>query len=419
MMDREHGVAELHRFYELSTDMLGIASFNGYFINLSQAWERTLGLTREELLAIPYIEFVHPEDRAATVARAAAVTVGERVISFENRYRSRDGSYRWLEWNATAYPHEKLIYFIARDITERKRMEQAHLEADETRRALTERLLAQAAALKEQAELLHVIQSHLPVCVWAVDREGIFTHHAGKGLAAAGVQDGQFLGMNIFNIYAGTEGTSSVHKALAGEFEHTHSEAHGILWESWHIPVRDDRGEVTTVVGLSLDVSATRRVENDLRAKLDLIERQQQVINALSTPIIEVWDNVLTLPMLGVVDTVRTAEVMQNLLTRVAETQARFAILDLTGVDAVDTATAGHLLKLIQAIRLLGAEGIITGIQPSVAQTMVSLGIDIGRIVTLARLRDGLDHAMIAMSNDPPPPVRTDVGAAARRARSA
>jgi rsbT co-antagonist protein RsbR len=419
MMDREHGIAELHRFYELSIDMLGIASFNGYFVNLSQAWERTLGFTREELLSVPYIDFVHPEDRAATVARAAAITVGERVTCFENRYRSRDGSYLWLEWNATAYPHEKLIYFIARDITERKRGEQVQWEADETRRALTERLIAQSAVLKEQAELLYVLQSNLPVCVWVVDREGIFTHHAGKGLAAAGLEDGQFLGMNLFNIYAEHEGTSSVHKALAGEFAHSHTEAHGVFWESWQIPVRDDRGEVSAVVGLSLDVSATKRVENDLRAKLDLIEQQRRVINALSTPIIEVWDNVLTLPMLGVVDSVRTAEVMQNLLTRVAETRARFAILDLTGVDAVDTATAGHLLKLIQAIRLLGAEGIITGIQPSVAQTMVSLGVDLGRIVTLARLRDGLDHAMIAMSKDPPPPVRTDVGAAARRARSA
>lgn len=397
MMDREHGVAELHRFYELSIDMLGVANFNGYFVNLSQAWERTLGFTREELLSIPYIEFVHPEDRAATVAEAAAATVGKQVISFENRYRSRDGSYLWLEWNATAYPHEQLIYCIARDITERKRMEEVRREADETRSALTERLLAQGAVLKEQAELLNVIQRNLPLCVWAVDREGIFTHHAGKGLAVAGLADGQFLGMNIFNIYAGTEGISSVHKARDGEFTHSHTQAHGVSWESWHIPVRDERGEVTMVVGLSLDVSATKRVENDLRAKLDLIERQQRVINALSTPIIEVWDKVLTLPLFGVLDSRRSAEVMDSLLTRVSATGAQFAILDLTGVEGMDSHTASHILKLIRALRLLGAEGIITGIRPDVARAMVGLEVDLAGIVTLATLRSALEFCMRSM----------------------
>jgi rsbT co-antagonist protein RsbR len=419
MMDREHGVAELHRFYELSMDMLGIAGFDGYFLNLSQAWEQTLGFTREELLSTPYLEFVHPEDRAQTIARAEEVTVGKVAICFENRYRSHDGSYRWLEWNATPYVREKLIYFVARDVTERKRLEQAQREADEVRNALTERLLAQASALKEQAELLRLIQGHLPLCVWAIDRQGIFTHHAGRGLAAAGMRDGQYLGMNIFELYNSVDCMAPVHKALAGEFGHSHTEDHGVCWENWYIPVREDRGEVTSVVGLSIDVTVTRRVENELRAKLALIERQQRVINELSTPIIEVWDNVLTLPMLGVVDSVRTAEVMQNLLTRIVEKRARFAILDLTGVEAVDTATADHLFKLINAIRLLGAEGIITGIQPSVAQTMVSLGIDLGRIVTLASLRDGLQYSMIAMNRDADRRARAEVGATARGARGA
>lgn len=102
----------------------------------------------------------------------------------------------------------------------------------------------------------------------------------------------------------------------------------------------------------------------DLRTKIALIERQQQVIQALSTPIIEVWDKVLTLPMVGLVDSVRAAEVMDNLLMQVSRKGARFAILDLTGVEAVDTGTASHLLKLIQALRLLGAEGIITASSP-------------------------------------------------------
>ncbi|MFY0541418.1 STAS domain-containing protein [Nannocystis pusilla] len=127
-----------------------------------------------------------------------------------------------------------------------------------------------------------------------------------------------------------------------------------------------------------------------MRAKLDLIERQQEVIRQLSTPIIEVWDGVITLPIVGLVDTVRTAEIMDNLLQAVTRTRARFAILDLTGVEVVDTGTASHLIRMIQAIRLLGAEGILTGIHPTIAQTIVSLGVDLTRVAVFGKLRDAL-----------------------------
>ena len=145
---------------------------------------------------------------------------------------------------------------------------------------------------------------------------------------------------------------------------------------------------------VSMILTEARRTERDLRDKIAMIERQQAVIRELATPIIEVWDNVLTLPMLGVVDSVRAAEVMENLLIHVSKKASRFVILDVTGVEAVDTSTAGHLLKVIQALKLLGAEGIITGIRPSVAQTMVALGVDMEQITTLARLRDGLRLCM-------------------------
>ena len=124
------------------------------------------------------------------------------------------------------------------------------------------------------------------------------------------------------------------------------------------------------------------------------------MIRALGTPIIEVWDHVLTLPLLGVVDSARAAEVMDGLLKLVSQKGCRFAILDLTGVEVVDTGTAAHLLRLIQALRLLGAEGIITGIQPGVAQTMILLGMNMEGIVTLRSLRDGLRFCMARMAAD-------------------
>ena len=395
--ERPRSINHLYPFYELSIDMLGVAGFDGFFLELSQSWERVLGYSRDELLSTPYIEFVHPEDQASTLEKAAGLTHGQAALCFENRYRTSDGSYRWIEWNATPYPEEQFIYFVARDVTERKRMEQAQREAEEKLRAATERLRAQAVELEEQASLLRLIQSNIPLCVWRIDRQGFFTHHAGKGLRAAGLQDGAFLGKNTFELYPSPENATPVRRALDGELSHSFSEGHNVFWENWHIPVRNERHEVTAVAGISLDISEARRASDALQAKLELIERQKQIISSLSTPIIQVWDKVLTLPMVGVLDSTRAAEVMENLLSRIAQTRARFAILDLTGIEAVDTGTAAHLLKLIHAIRLLGAEGVITGIHPGVAQTMVSLGVELGRIVTLASLRDGLEHCMRMM----------------------
>jgi rsbT co-antagonist protein RsbR len=256
-------------------------------------------------------------------------------------------------------------------------------------------------AAEAQAEILRVLEANLPLSVWAIDRRGIFTHHAGHGLTRAGLKWGQWLGQNIFELYSEDETfMGPLRKALAGESGHVCAQVHGVDWESWLVPVRDKREQVCAVIGVSLDVSEAQRAQDALKAKLELIERQNQVIRSLSTPILEVWDKVLTLPLLGVLDSGRTASVMQELLSRIAETGARFAILDLTGVDAVDTATAAHLLKLIQAIRLLGAEGIITGIQPTVAQTMVEIGLELQSITTRANLREGLRFCMKKLRAD-------------------
>ncbi|HEY8379357.1 MAG TPA: STAS domain-containing protein, partial [Nannocystis sp.] len=261
---------------------------------------------------------------------------------------------------------------------------------DVTRRAEAERHAAIESAL------LTAIQDNLDVVVWAIDRQANFLYQNGRGTYAAGLRPGDLLGKNLLQMYAGSPDYELATRALAGEPAHgPATQMHDRFWDSWFIPVPDNPSGAA-VVGVSLDVTDTRRRELELRERIELIERQQETIRALSTPIIEVWEGVLTMPIVGLVDSMRAADVMNNLLQAVTETRARFAILDLTGVDVVDTGTASHLIEMIHAIRMLGAEGILTGIRPAIAQTIVALDVDLSKVAVFAKLRDALKHCIRA-----------------------
>jgi PAS domain S-box-containing protein len=124
------------RFINLSVDLFCVAGFDGYFKNLNPSWEKVLGFTPEELKAKPYLEFIHPDDRPATTVEAARLESQEVTFAFENRYLCKDGSYRWFSWNAVSTPEQKIIYAVARDITERKRVDEALRESEERFRLL-------------------------------------------------------------------------------------------------------------------------------------------------------------------------------------------------------------------------------------------------------------------------------------------
>jgi rsbT co-antagonist protein RsbR len=130
------------------------------------------------------------------------------------------------------------------------------------------------------------------------------------------------------------------------------------------------------------------------KGREDVIQRQQHDMLELSTPVVKLWDGVLALPMIGTLDSSRTQVVMESLLERIVETGAEVAIIDITGVPTVDTLTAQHLLKTVTAARLMGADCIISGIRPQIAQTIVHLGVNLGDVVTKATLADAFAVAM-------------------------
>ncbi len=132
--------------------------------------------------------------------------------------------------------------------------------------------------------------------------------------------------------------------------------------------------------------------QRDLEAKLDTIEQQRSAIRELSTPVIEVWDGVLCLPVVGVMDTVRSAEMTEALLHAITERKAGFAIIDVTGIEVMDSRTTDHFIRMARAVKILGSQCVLAGVSPNIALTIVQMGVDLGGIVTFRSLREALQH---------------------------
>lgn len=143
-----------------------------------------------------------------------------------------------------------------------------------------------------------------------------------------------------------------------------------------------------------LDTLGMHTIRTYQKSREAVIKRQQEELLELSTPVVKLWDGVLALPMIGTLDSQRTQVVMESLLQRIVDTGSEIAIIDITGVPTVDTLVAQHLLKTVTAIRLMGADCIISGVRPQIAQTIVHLGLDLQGVVTKANLADALSLAL-------------------------
>jgi len=176
-----------------------------------------------------------------------------------------------------------------------------------------------------------------------------------------------------------------------GRFEALQEDDFGMLEEGMRVFVSELKS------GHEAREQATHALEMaraELEQKLTLIEAQRQEIHALSTPILDVWDDVLAVPLVGVLDHGRALEITEKLLQRMVDTGTRWTLLDLTGVEQVDEATADHLVKLARAVKLVGGRCVVTGVSPATADAFVSLGQGLGDLRCLPTLRDGLRHCL-------------------------
>lgn len=156
----------------------------------------------------------------------------------------------------------------------------------------------------------------------------------------------------------------------------------------------DERGRARLLWTELLSTLRVVVIETALQENREIVERQRQQLLEMATPVIKLWDRLVAVPLIGMLDSARSQVVMENLLEAIVEHNATMAILDITGVPTVDSLVAQHLMKTVAAARLMGADCVISGIRPAIAQTMVQLGLDLGPVTTRATLADALELAL-------------------------
>lgn len=338
------------------------------------SWTNSVGYAEADLLDSPIWSFFHADD-VETVRTAFEMTAEATERSrFVGRIRTKDGRYRIFEWTAKSDGEEGTVIAAARDVSEWHDLRQQ---------------------AQGHEELMGQVARGAPVVISVYDRDGIILTHIGAGLEKLGLGQNQLRGVSVFEAFKGADDALRlITNALKGQ-QSTNTQTLGsTVWDNWFSPIRNADGEITSAISISTDVTERDRARRELEERLRFIEEQGQAIRVMSTPIIEVWQGVLVVPVVGRLDAERAADMMERLLAVVIERGATSTILDLTAVEDLDTTTAEHLLRTIQALSLLGTQGLLSGIRPSVARALIELGIDLGKVRSLSSLHAALRLCM-------------------------
>ncbi len=249
----------LRNIFDISPSIICVVDYNtGYFTNCNLAVTRILGYSVEEFISKPLMEHVYPNDRLKTETEKAGQEGGKQVVDFENRYICKDGAYKWLSWQATVPDKRGLVYAVATDITERKQTEQL---------------------LKESEEKFRTLVTNNEEIIYIINKDGTFLLSEGKGLAKLGIQPGQVVGHSVFELYKDyPDMLYEMQKAFAGETITVENKVGGQYFRNWYTPRLNNKNEVIGLLGLSVNVTERKKVEERLLSEKKYSE---ELINAL------------------------------------------------------------------------------------------------------------------------------------------
>lgn len=366
------------RFFQTSDDLLCLLSERGSIERVNRAFCNVLGYTEDTLLGQTFVAILHEEDR--NVARAFFEGRGDASTRLTVHATHRDLSLRKLIFSLSRVTEDQAIYGVGRQVFEEESVQQR----------------------RRRSELLQTMQETGRIGGWEIDMqtnqlywtEETYRIHE----VPVGFKPNVETAIHFYSPEAIPLITAAVEQAMQGtayDLELQIITAKGrLLWVRAAGHAVFEEGRVVRLIGAFQDIDTFKRREIELEEKLAIIEQQRTAIHAMSAPIIQVWDGVLALPIVGELDEARASEMTSRILDSVVNQQAKYAILDLTGVDTVDEGTADHLVRIIRAVQLLGAQSIVTGIRPAVAQTIIMLGAGFAGARTVSNLREAIKVCM-------------------------
>jgi rsbT co-antagonist protein RsbR len=383
----EAQVQNKHKYqvlFERALDLLFVFDLQGYIKSCNHAVLQTLGYTLEELQSKPFMEFVHPDDQARSIAHFSSSAQENLTEAFHNRYVCKDGSAVHLTWRSIFNEERQEVFATARDITK------LYLMDLERRRlvAITQNM-RMGLLIYRLDDLEDARSLRLTSCNPAASK------------FVGGMELRPHIGQRIGEIFPGmvAHETLSAYRDVIVKQETLEvlntsyqDENFSAIYDVRAFPLPDQQ-----IAILFEDVTIKRQEEEMQRQAMiqnEIIRTQQSTLDELSTPLIPITDNILVMPLIGIMDSRRAQRVMDTLLYGVAETRGSIVVLDITGVSMVDTQVANVLIRAAESIKLLGAEAMITGIRPEVAQTLVNLGVDLSNLRTLSSLQSGIAHAL-------------------------
>lgn len=326
------------------------------------------------------------QDARDDVIRALLQAAQSDVSNFDSPICRTDGEVRWLQWHGVRVPTRNVVQFIAYDVTSARCMIDAH---------------------QERERFLSTLLSNLPGMVYRCKNDPQWTMEfmsAGcEALTGYGVDEYLEHRTITFGEVIHPEDADGVWQVVQAALANavpftiqyrirTKSGDERWCYEQGRGVFAD--GELLALEGFITDITDRVQAEDELRGRLSLIEAQRQQIADLSLPIIEVWDGVLTLPLVGTLDAARATRITEGLLAAVVRTQCEHVIIDLTAVQHIDAEVAERLVAILRAVQLLGARGILSGIRPTAAKALVGLSTDLGGIPTTSDLRGALRSCM-------------------------